>query len=99
MTRRRIIAGVILLAAVVVAVPFVPGVWEKVVYRHELRLDHRPVVRTKLWEWLPGRPSYMPDQVCSICFRGAHDTCWRVYDNRARPGGLRCTCTDPSHDD
>ena len=32
MTRRRIIAVVILLAAVVVAVPFVPGVWESMAY-------------------------------------------------------------------
>ena len=32
MTRRRIIAGVILLAAVAVAVPFAPGVWMKVAY-------------------------------------------------------------------
>ncbi len=29
MTRRRIIAGVILLAAVAVAVPLGPGVWER----------------------------------------------------------------------
>ena len=32
MTRRRIIAGVILLAAVAVAVPLVPGVWRAVAY-------------------------------------------------------------------
>ena len=32
MTRRRIIAGVILLAAAVVAVPFGPGVWRGVAY-------------------------------------------------------------------
>ncbi len=32
MTRRRIIAGVILLAAVAVAVPAAPGVWETVAY-------------------------------------------------------------------
>ena len=32
MTRRRIIAGGILLAAVAVAVPFAPGVWRKVAY-------------------------------------------------------------------
>ena len=46
MTRRRIIAGVILLAAVVVAVPLVPGVWRALVYReagvHEGPLpDHK----------------------------------------------------------
>ena len=33
MTRRRIIAGVILLAAVAVVVPLVPGVWRKVAYK------------------------------------------------------------------
>ncbi len=32
MTRRRIIAGVILLAAVAVAIPAAPGVWERVAY-------------------------------------------------------------------
>ncbi len=37
MTRRGIIAGVILLAAVVVAVPFAPGAWRAVAYR-ELRV-------------------------------------------------------------
>ncbi len=50
MTRRRIIAGVILLAAVAVAVPLVPGVWLKVAYRaddvQEVILNTGPGTRT-----------------------------------------------------
>ena len=49
MTRRRIIAGVILLAAVVVAVPLVPGVWMKVAYRED-RFGGMVVLRQR-WDW------------------------------------------------
>ena len=73
MTRRRIIAGVILLAAVVVAVPLVPGVWERVAYREELAAEM--AYRIKRWEWLPGTAAYVPDQVCRPCRRGRHEGC------------------------
>ena len=80
MTRRRIIAGVILLAVVAVAVPLVPGVWEKVAYR-EMKLDDGFVVYPKRWKWLPGQPAYVPDQLCESCLCGEHDYCWRISDS------------------
>ena len=43
MTRRRIIAGVILLAAVTVAVPLVPGLWRRVAYV-QLPISSGPVM-------------------------------------------------------
>ena len=103
----RIIAGVILLAAVVVAVPFAPGVWEKVAYREDTFWGlayFRP-----RWKWLPGTEKYAPDQVCTHCRSGEHDRCWRldleparhvVYSPAFRQEfpDFRCTCTDPPQD-
>ena len=73
MTRRRIIAGVILLAAVVVAVPFGPGVWRQVAYREEIAAGM--AYRIKRWEWLPGRAAYVPDQACRSCRCEQHEGC------------------------
>ena len=73
MTRRGIIAGVILLAAVVVAVPFAPGVWDKVAYR-EVELGNLLFLK-KRWDWLPGGANYVPDQVCGSCLSDQHIRC------------------------
>ena len=79
MTRRRIIAGVILVAAVVVGVPVAPEMWERIAYRDAVLTDDGFMVRRKQWEWLPGRTVYVPDQVCRYCLRGehGHGYCWR----------------------
>ena len=113
MTRRRIIAGVILLAAVVVAVPLVPGVWERVAYQEQDTHFDSVVVLVKRWSWLPGRSEVFPDQLCPWCRGRAHDDCWalpaRPFDapmfvlvERRRivavPREFRCTCTDAAHD-
>ena len=76
MTRRRIIAGVILLAAVAVAVPLVPGVWEKVAYREEHAGGMVFLVRR--WDWIRGRAVCVPVQVCRPCLHAAHDACLRM---------------------
>ena len=82
MTRRRIIAGVILLVAV--AVPFVPGVWERVAYvEHEFG---RMVVLEKRAAWLPGRTGYVPDQVCKSCSIDEHVACGEIAINFNLPG-------------
>ncbi len=108
MTRRRIIAGVILLAAVVVAVPAAPGVWRKVVYR-SIDLGGMEGL-TKRWAWLPGPYVYVPNQFCNYCRRAEHGYCWRVPDSALPgregfslypfldfPADFRCTCPHPSH--
>ena len=111
MTRRRIIAGVILLAAVAVAVPFAPGVWRAVAYEDCFLCDDELVVRWCRWEWLQGRTGYVPNQPCSSCLDGQHDHCWRLAGDvnwhewgrgpsrhTRLPPDFRCTCTDSSHD-
>ena len=80
MTRRRIIAGVILLAVVAVAVPFAPGVWETVAY--EDRMLGSFVVRMKRWDWLPGLTAYVPDQLCDSCRQQDHGECGRLGSAR-----------------
>ena len=84
MTRRRIIAGVILLAAVAVAVPYAPKVWRTVAYRKQ-RIDGM-VFLTRRWEWLPGRDVFVPNQVCSLCLKGVHNYCYQNYDAPDSPG-------------
>ena len=106
MTCRRIIAGVILLAAVAVAVPFWPGVWRKVAYREEvssvtMRIGDQQktaemVWLIKRWSWLPV-PSVLPDQICRECSLDSHEECSEEHYAEML-GRFRCTCTDPSHD-
>ena len=80
MTRRRSIAGVILLAAVVVAVPLVPGMWERVAYRDSWAFLDGFMLREKRAEWLPGAAGYVPNQVCRACLSGdeGHGHCSRL---------------------
>ena len=95
MKRRRIVAGVILLAAV--AVLFAAGVWERVAYRETIEATGK-AVRIKRWEWLPGAAEYVPHQPCTLCRMGKHSGCWGTRP----PADLRtfrCTCTDASHDE
>ena len=97
MTRRRIIAGVILLAAVAVAVPAAPGVWERVAYREkamagvlipkffgEYGKSREPELffLEKRWSWLPGDDTFIPDQLCWVCRQEHHETCWSTPGTR-----------------
>ena len=78
MTRRRIIAGVILLAAMAVVLL---GGWRRVAYRE--KAVGAFVVCAKRWEWLPGPELYVPDQVCRHCEGRRHEYCFRI--NNAIP--------------
>ena len=87
MTRRRIIAGVILLAAVAVAVPFAPGVWERVAYRDEVMGGFR--IKVRRFEWMP-RSTYFGDQRCGSCQdREKHQECWERVLRKTPSGSLR----------
>ena len=108
MTRRRIIAGVILLAAVAVSIPFAPAAWRAVAYESESRSGLR--VHVKRFSWLPGPTSWIDDdQVCPRCIEGRHKHCWNLrldgalrWRQRDRTieitfAGFRCICADPWH--
>ena len=90
MTRRRIIAGVILLAALVAAVPLVPGVWRALVYRVirtapvEGDKSGQPVLflLEKRWSWLPVDSTVIPDQLCRRCRLEHHNSCWSTPASR-----------------
>ena len=79
MTRRRIIAGVILLAAVVVAT----SAAESVAYREEH--SEGMVYLVQRWEWLPGNTVHVPNQVCFACLNGGHDDCLRIDNEYSVP--------------
>ncbi len=87
MTRRRIIAGVILLAAVAVVVPLVPGVWERVAYRDEVAGGFR--IKVRRFEWM-SRSRYFADQMCGSCQdREKHQECWERVLRKTPSGALR----------
>ena len=99
MTRRRVYACAILLAAVIVAVPSVPGVWERLVYRDLSWAGLE--IRAKRLHWLPGRVAFIHDQVCHFCLQGSHESCLRIgseYDSLAflRHGKIVRDASKPS---
>ena len=112
MTHRRIIAGVILLAALAVAVPLVPNAWERMVYRFDKVGPGRLKIKVKRFDWMPGDTRNVIDQECPECMKGRHGQCWmglpslrgqlRILSQDGAETTLRqdfrCTCTDPSHD-
>ncbi len=108
MTRRCIIAGLVLLAAIALAAPLVPTVWQGIAYKPQVEpctsksMYSEMVFYRRRWSWVPV-PEIWPDQMCNLCGVGEHRICMSGPDKIDGWGGdppstFRCTCTDPSHD-
>ena len=87
MTRVRVIALVVVLAAVAVAVSSVPLAHRRVSTQGGM------VVLVKRWEWLPGHQAVLRDQTCDFCTFGLHSNCLNNRSLGLTPG------IDPSPND
>ena len=95
MTRRRIVAGVILAAAIAIAMPFAPKAWELAVYRSERGRPGRLTITAKRFDWLPGESRIVIAQECPECVKDLHRNCWMSIPNLR--GQLQIRSEDPRH--